>query len=76
MKDKCNGKLVTEFIGLRSKVYCLQVENEDLYEKAKGVKSDMIKRTVNLGHLFNSNLSYRDLVAKNSQNHLQNSVMT
>lgn len=64
MKDECNGRVVTKMIGLRSKMYTLQVENEDFVTKAKGVKSNVIKSTLNSNHyedcLFNLNLVYRD----------------
>ena len=40
MKDECKGKIVIEFIGLRSKIYCQQVENEDYVKKVEGVKPD------------------------------------
>ena len=73
MKDECNGKIVTEFIGLRSKMYCLQVENQDYVKKAKGVKSEVIKRTIDSGHfrdcLFNSNQIYRDQCKISSKYH-------
>ena len=64
MKNECNGKVVTEFIGLRSKMYCVQVENDDYVKKARGVKSNVIKDTINSSHfrdcLFNSALIHRD----------------
>lgn len=46
MKDECQGRIVTEFIGLRSKMYCIMVEKEDYSKKAKGVKSNVIKNTI------------------------------
>ena len=64
MKDECNGKIVTKFIGLRSKMYCLQVDHEDFTKKAKGVNTNVIKRSINSGNfrdcLFNNNLIYRE----------------
>lgn len=64
MKDECNGKIVTKFYGLRSKMYCLQVEHEDYVKKAKGVKSNVIKNSITSRHyhdcLMNSSVIYRE----------------
>ncbi|XP_043481311.1 uncharacterized protein LOC122510605 [Leptopilina heterotoma] len=46
MKDKCNGKIVTEFVGLRSKMYSIRVEGEDFVKKAKGIKAGVVKKTI------------------------------
>ncbi|XP_043477531.1 uncharacterized protein LOC122508319 [Leptopilina heterotoma] len=47
MKDECNGKIVTEFVGLRSKMYSVRVEEKDLIKKAKGVKYVVVKKNIN-----------------------------
>ena len=58
MKDECNGKIVTEFVGLRSKMYSVKVEDKDRIKKAKGLKSNVIKNTITFEHfkdcLFNA----------------------
>ncbi|XP_051170478.1 uncharacterized protein LOC127287531 [Leptopilina boulardi] len=46
MKDECNGRIVTEFVGLRSKMYSLRVDNQDFLKKAKGVKSNVVKNHI------------------------------
>ncbi|XP_051165698.1 uncharacterized protein LOC127284345 [Leptopilina boulardi] len=46
MKDECSGKIVTEFVGLRSKMYSVRVEDQDFIKKAKGVKSAVVKKTI------------------------------
>ncbi|XP_051168414.1 uncharacterized protein LOC127286143 [Leptopilina boulardi] len=46
MKDECCGKIVTEFVGLRSKMYSVRVEDQDFIKKAKGVKSAVVKKTI------------------------------
>ena len=47
MKDEFAGKIALEFVGLRSKMYCLLNENNKnmekfVYTKAKGVKKYII----------------------------------
>lgn len=64
MKDERAGKIITKMCGLRSKMYSLQVEHEDFVSKAKGVKKNVIKQTINSSHyddcLMNNNLIYRE----------------
>ncbi|XP_037926191.1 uncharacterized protein LOC119661065 [Hermetia illucens] len=43
MKDENNGKIMTEFVGLRSKMYAIRVAGEDKMKKSKGVKSQIVK---------------------------------
>ena len=73
MKDECNGKIVTEFIGLRSKMYCVQVDHEDYAKKNRGIKTNITKRIINSRHcrdcLFNNNLIYREQCTINSEFH-------
>ena len=54
MKDECNGKLMTEFIGIRSKMYCYQVE-EKVEKKGKGIKKHLLKNELRMDH-------YRDCI--------------
>ena len=42
-KDECNSQILTHFIGLRSKMYSLMIENKPPVMKAKGVKSSAVK---------------------------------
>ncbi|XP_051176668.1 uncharacterized protein LOC127291526 [Leptopilina boulardi] len=46
MKDECCGKIVTEFVGLRSKMYSVRVEEKDFIKKAKGVKAGVVKKNI------------------------------
>ena len=43
MKDECGGEQITEFVGLRAKMYSYRV-NGDEEKKAKGVKKNVIKK--------------------------------
>ena len=38
MKDEFAGKIALEFVGLRSKMYCLLTDSDNEIKKAKGVK--------------------------------------
>ncbi|KYQ48100.1 hypothetical protein ALC60_12862, partial [Trachymyrmex zeteki] len=44
MKDENNGTIMTEFVELRVKMYALPVDGKDT--KAKGVKSNVVARTI------------------------------
>ena len=46
MKDECNGEIMLEFAGLRSKMYSIRVQNQKPIKKAKGVKSSIVKNTI------------------------------
>lgn len=45
-KDELNGEIVTAFIGLRSKMYCVQTNHKDKMKKAKGVKKYVLKKEI------------------------------
>jgi len=44
-KDECGGQSMTEFVGLRAKMYAYKVGNE-VNKKAKGVKKNVIKQDI------------------------------
>ncbi|XP_043479662.1 uncharacterized protein LOC122509562 [Leptopilina heterotoma] len=46
IKDECNGRIITEFVGLRSKMYSIRVDGEDFMKKAKGVKTVVVKKSI------------------------------
>ena len=46
MKDENNGAIMTEFIGLRAKMYELKVNGKEDTKKAKGIKSNVVARTI------------------------------
>ncbi|XP_076669613.1 uncharacterized protein LOC143369476 [Andrena cerasifolii] len=46
IKDENNGMVMTEFVGLRAKMYALRVDGKKDTKKAKGVKTNVIARTI------------------------------
>ncbi|KYN14562.1 hypothetical protein ALC57_13224 [Trachymyrmex cornetzi] len=46
MKDENNGAVVTEFVGLRTKMYASRVEGKKDAKKAKGVKSSVVAKSI------------------------------
>lgn len=46
MKDENAGRIMTELVGLRAKMYSVRVENEDSVKKAKGVKGYAVRHTL------------------------------
>nr|DAC81331.1 TPA_asm: PolB [Megastigmus wasp adintovirus] len=46
MTDECKGNIITEFIGLRSKMYSIRVNGEDFVRKIKGIKSSVVKKSI------------------------------
>lgn len=44
MKDENNGRCMTEFVGLRSKMYSIRVNHNDAIKKAKGVKKYVLSK--------------------------------
>ncbi|KYN15671.1 hypothetical protein ALC57_12102 [Trachymyrmex cornetzi] len=46
MKDENNGAIMTEFVGLRAKMYAVRVDGKKDTKKAKGVKINVVARTI------------------------------
>ena len=46
MKDEANGKIITEFVGLRSKMYSVRIQGSNTIKKAKGVKTSVVKSMI------------------------------
>lgn len=58
MKDECAGEIMTEFIGLRSKMYAYKTEEENIVKRLKGIKKSVIERKIEFAdyqrYLFDS----------------------
>ena len=46
MKDECSGKIVTEFVGLRSNMYSIWVNVHDFVKKAKGIRAGIVEKNI------------------------------
>ncbi|XP_018400325.1 PREDICTED: uncharacterized protein LOC108777842 [Cyphomyrmex costatus] len=46
IKDENNGAIMSEFVGLRAKMYALRVQGKKDTKKAKGVKSNIVARSI------------------------------
>ena len=46
MKDESNGEIITEFVGIRSKMYALKYQNQKEKKIAKGTKKSTVKNTI------------------------------
>lgn len=52
-KDELNGRIMTEFVGLRSKMYAIRVDNEDKIKKAKGIKKYVLNKKISFADYLN-----------------------
>ena len=60
-KDECAGKIISEFVGLRSKLYALPIDGEVKEKKtAKDVKTCVIDKTLTFS-------DYKNVLANRSQ---------
>ena len=60
MKDECNGKIITEFVGLRAQLYTFKILNEEKEKKsAKGIKVAALK-TITFDDYKNCLLRYQN----------------
>jgi len=46
MKDENNSAIMIEFIGLRAKMYALRVDGKKDTKKVKGVKSNVVVKSI------------------------------
>ena len=63
MKDELGGKIMTEFVALRPKLYSYKVLDGSEYKKCKGIKKWVVKKTLTFEDykacLFNDSTEYR-----------------
>ena len=72
-KDEVAGKQITEFVGLRPKLYSFKVEGEKANKKCKGIKKNVVKKGINFQDyfecLFSSEKQMRSMKILRSENH-------
>ena len=73
MKDEANGWIILEFVGLRSKMYAILIDNRKTIKKVKGIKSNIVKNTIEFEDykncLFNSSVIHREQYSIRSKFH-------
>lgn len=66
-KDEMGGQLIVEFVGLRSKLYCVKTQDKEI-KKAKGVKKSVFKKNYfkdyNKVLLLNKSLKKKNVLFK------------
>ena len=71
-KDEAGGEIIEEFVGLRSKLYAYKM-NEKEEKKCKGVKKDVVKRSISFEDykrcLFSRDESMRKMNVIRSRSH-------
>ena len=71
-KDELGGKVMTEFVGIRPKMY--SYVGEDRGKRAKGVKKSVLKKTITHDDyrtcLFEKEVFHRDMPGLRSYNHV------
>ena len=68
MKDKLDGQIMKEFVGLRAKTYSYLNDNNDEDKKAKGTKKCVMKRKLK----FQDYKNYLEAAqTENKINHLE-----
>ena len=72
-KDEASGKQITHFVGLRPKLYSYKVEGEVELKKCKGIKKDVVKKTLSFDDyvrcLFSGEKEMRNMKIIRSENH-------
>lgn len=72
MKDEMGGEIITEFIGLRPKMYSIQTTSREI-KRSKGVKKSVVENEIMHGDykttLETDQIQRRDIHLLNSKNH-------
>jgi len=66
-KDECNGNILSEFVGLKAKTYCLLLEDDHIIKKAKGVKKSVVTNNISISDYRNC-LFHSKKIIRSQQN--------
>ena len=73
-KDEVVGKQITHFVGLRPKLYSFKVEEEKELKKCKGIKSSVVKKSIDFDDyvkcLFSGDKEMRKMKIIKSEKHV------
>ena len=73
MKDEAGGQQISEFVGLRSKLYAFKIHEGPEKKKCKGVKKAVVKKHLSLEDykdcVFKKNVHYRSMNVFRSRKH-------
>jgi len=76
-KDEAAGKVINEFVGLKSKMYSYTMVTGEEHKKAKGVKKNVVKKNIRhqdyLDVLFNNKIMHHQMNTIRSESHQINS---
>ena len=72
-KDEVAGKQITHFVGLRPKIYSFKIEEDREVKKCKGVKKNVVKKTMDFDDyvkcLFSGEKEMRSMKIIRSEKH-------
>ena len=72
-KDEVAGKQITHFVGLRPKLYSYKVEDEKDFKKCKGIKKNVVKKSIDFDDyvkcLFSGEKEMRKMKIIRSEKH-------
>ena len=72
-KDEVGGKQITHFVGLRPKLYSFKIEDNKVVKKCKGVKSNVVKKSIDFNNyvkcLLEDNKEMRTMKIIRSEKH-------
>uniref|UniRef100_A0A1B6JA38 DNA-directed DNA polymerase n=3 Tax=Homalodisca liturata TaxID=320908 RepID=A0A1B6JA38_9HEMI len=73
MKDELNGRIMREFVGLRSKMYASNIEDNHYIKRSKGVKKAVVENEITFSNykdcLFSNIEHYKTMNTIRSQAH-------